>query len=163
MPSFSDLSPTPAHGASLSRNAKHCGLPTKQSLTSTVLHFAGAAPSTSSKNLRTRMTSCTRLRRGQVGPLQQAAHQQLQEGPLRRGGRRDGLAGQHPREHLRPSNTEAVQYKFLLELLTRRAREHQAHLASAAHSTLKGLDSTPKNIKDAMSRKDRQEWADIGG
>ena len=54
----------------------------------------------------------------------------------------------------------------LLELLTIRAREQQAHSACAAHRTLKGLDpdidpdSAPKNFKDAMSRKDRQEWAE---
>ncbi len=40
----------------------------------------------------------------------------------------------------------------------------RAHLASAGHSTLKGLDPdidpdcAPKIFKDAMSRKDRQEW-----
>ena len=54
----------------------------------------------------------------------------------------------------------------LLELLTIRAREQQAHFAGVAHRTLKGLDpdidpdSAPKNFKDAMSRKDRQEWAE---
>ena len=54
----------------------------------------------------------------------------------------------------------------LLELLTIRAREQQAHLARAGHRTLKGLDQdidpdrAPKNFKDAMSRKDRLEWAE---
>ena len=54
----------------------------------------------------------------------------------------------------------------LLELLTIRAREQQAHFAGVAHRTLKGLDPdidpdrAPKNFKDAMSRKDRQEWAE---
>ena len=54
----------------------------------------------------------------------------------------------------------------LLELLTIRARQHQAHFAGAAHRTLKGLDPdidpdrAPKNFKDAMSRKDRQEWTE---
>ena len=53
----------------------------------------------------------------------------------------------------------------LLNLLTIAATEQQAHLASAGHRTLKGLDPdidpdrAPKNFKDAMSRKDRQEWA----
>ena len=54
----------------------------------------------------------------------------------------------------------------MLELLTITAREHQAHLASAGHSTLKGLDPdidpdrSLKNFKDAMSSKDLQEWAE---
>ena len=54
----------------------------------------------------------------------------------------------------------------LLNLLTIAATEQQAHLASAGHRTLKGLDPdidpdrAPKNFKDAMSRKDRQEWAE---
>ena len=54
----------------------------------------------------------------------------------------------------------------LLELLTIRAREQHAHFAVVAHRTLKGLDPdidpdrAPKNFKDAMSRKDRQEWAE---
>ena len=53
-----------------------------------------------------------------------------------------------------------------MELLTIRAREQQAHFAGVAHRTLKGLDPdidpdrAPKNFKDAMSRKDRQEWAE---
>ena len=54
----------------------------------------------------------------------------------------------------------------LLERLTIRSREQQAHFAGAAHRTLKGLvpeidpDSAPKHFKDAMSRKDRQECAE---
>ena len=53
----------------------------------------------------------------------------------------------------------------IFELLTIRAREHQAHFAGAAHRTLKGLDPdidpdrAPKNFKDAMSHNDGQEWA----
>jgi hypothetical protein len=54
----------------------------------------------------------------------------------------------------------------LLDLLTTAATEQQAHLASAGHGTLKGLDPdidsdlAPKNFKDAMSLKDQQEWAE---
>ncbi len=54
----------------------------------------------------------------------------------------------------------------MLELLAISVREHQAHLASSSHSTLKRLvldidpDSIPKNFKDEMSRKDRQDWAE---
>ena len=54
----------------------------------------------------------------------------------------------------------------MLELLTIAAKDHQAHFASAGHRTLKVLDldidpdRAPKNFKDAMSRKDRQEWAE---
>ena len=42
----------------------------------------------------------------------------------------------------------------------------QAHFAGSTHSTLKGLpmsinpDRPPKNFKDAMSRDDKQEWAE---
>ncbi len=63
----------------------------------------------------------------------------------------------------------ATQKQFdadLLELLIISAPEQQAQLASAGNSTLKGLDldihpdSAPKNFKDAMSRKDQQEWAE---
>ncbi len=44
--------------------------------------------------------------------------------------------------------------------------EHYAHLAAAPHRTLKGLDleinseSLPKNYKDAVSRKDLEQWGD---
>jgi hypothetical protein len=54
----------------------------------------------------------------------------------------------------------------LLNLLTKAATEQRAHLSSAGHSTLKGLDPdidpdrAPKNFKDAMSLKNRQEWAE---
>ena len=50
----------------------------------------------------------------------------------------------------------------LLNLLTIAATEQRAHLASAGHRTLKGLDPDidpdrdPKNFKDAMSRKDQE-------
>ena len=53
-----------------------------------------------------------------------------------------------------------------MNLLTIAAKEQRAHLASAGNRTLKGLDPdidpdrAPKNFKDAMSRKDRQEWAE---
>ncbi len=53
----------------------------------------------------------------------------------------------------------------LLNLLTIAAMEQRAHLASAGHRDLKGLDPgidpncAPKNFKDVtMSRKDQQEW-----
>ncbi len=52
-----------------------------------------------------------------------------------------------------------------MELLTKAAKEQHAHLASAGHRNLKGLDLdidpdlAPKNFKDAMSCKDLQEWA----
>ena len=64
---------------------------------------------------------------------------------------------------------QATQKQFnldILELLTITAREHPAHLASTCHNTLKGLDPdidpdcAPKNFKYAMSRKNRQEWAE---
>jgi hypothetical protein len=44
------------------------------------------------------------------------------------------------------------------------AAKHYAHLAAASHSTLKGLDPEinpdipSKNYKDAVSRKDREQW-----
>ncbi len=49
----------------------------------------------------------------------------------------------------------------MLDLLKVAASKHYAHLAAAPHSTLKGLDpeinpdSSPKNYKDAVCRKDR--------
>jgi hypothetical protein len=53
-----------------------------------------------------------------------------------------------------------------LDLLTIAATKQQAQLASADHCNLQGLDldidpeRAPKNFKDAISRKDRQEWAE---
>jgi hypothetical protein len=47
-----------------------------------------------------------------------------------------------------------------------RAEELQAIFAGISHHTLKGLlpfidpDRLPKNFKDAMSRDDKQEWAE---
>ncbi len=52
----------------------------------------------------------------------------------------------------------------MLDLLIEAAVEHYAHLAAAPHRTLKGLDpeinpdSPPKNYKDAVSRKDLEQW-----
>jgi hypothetical protein len=52
----------------------------------------------------------------------------------------------------------------MLDLLKVAAEEHYAHLAAASHRILKGLDPEinpdrpPKNYKDAVSRKDREQW-----
>ncbi len=52
----------------------------------------------------------------------------------------------------------------MLDLLKVAAAEHCAHLAAASHRTLKGLDPEinpdrpPKNYKDAVCRKDREQW-----
>jgi hypothetical protein len=70
------------------------------------------------------------------------------------------------REHTFDRVTQKQFNTDQLNLLTIAATEQQAHLASAGHSTLKGLDldidpdRAPKNFKDAMSLKDRQEWAE---
>ena len=74
-----------------------------------------------------------------MGTLQQAAYQQLQEGPLRRGERRMVLQV-NTRENTFVRVTQKQYNTDLLELLTIRAREQQAHFAGAAHRTLKGLD-----------------------
>ncbi len=52
----------------------------------------------------------------------------------------------------------------MLDLLKVAAAERYAHLAEAPRCTLKGLDPEinpdrpPKNYKDAVSRKDREQW-----
>ena len=55
----------------------------------------------------------------------------------------------------------------MLDPLEVAAAEHYAHLAAASYRTLKGLESLdpelnpdrpPKNYKDAVSRKDREQW-----
>ena len=52
----------------------------------------------------------------------------------------------------------------MLDLLKVAAGEHYAHLAAASHRTLKGLDPEinpdcpPKNYRDAVSRRDREQW-----
>ena len=54
----------------------------------------------------------------------------------------------------------------MLDLLKAAAVQHQAHFAGIQHCTLQGLDPSinpdrpPRNFKDAMSRGDRQDWAE---
>jgi hypothetical protein len=57
----------------------------------------------------------------------------------------------------------------MMNLLKLAAAEHYARLAAALHRTLKGLDpeinpdgsdSPPKSYKDAVSRKDHEQWED---
>ena len=65
--------------------------------------------------------------------------------------------------------TRVTQLKWCmdkLDLAKAVQEEQQAHFAGSTHSTLKGLpmsinpDRPPKNFKDAMSRDDKQEWAE---
>ena len=65
--------------------------------------------------------------------------------------------------------TRVNQQQFLLDMVAmakREAEKHQANMAEVSHRTLKGLpisinpDRPPKNYKDAMSRIDKQEWAE---
>ena len=65
--------------------------------------------------------------------------------------------------------TRVTQIQWLqdkLALSTAVLQEQQAYFAGIPHRTLKGLptsidpDRPPKNYKDAMSREDRQEWAE---
>ena len=65
--------------------------------------------------------------------------------------------------------TRVTQLKWCmdkLDLAKAVTEEHQANFAGSTHRTLKGLptsinpDRPPKNFKDAMSREDKQEWAE---
>ena len=65
--------------------------------------------------------------------------------------------------------TRVTQRQWLmdkLDLEKERIEEVEAHFAGVSHRTLKGLppsidpDRPPKNYKDAMSREDKQEWAE---
>jgi hypothetical protein len=65
--------------------------------------------------------------------------------------------------------TRVTQHQWLmdkLDLSKAVLEEQQANLAGISHRTLKGLptsidpDRPPKNYKDAMSRDDKQEWAE---
>ena len=65
--------------------------------------------------------------------------------------------------------TQKQKNMYMLELLAIAAKEHHAYFSSTAYSTLKGLDleidpdSPPKNFKNTMSRKERQDsrkWAE---
>ena len=65
--------------------------------------------------------------------------------------------------------TQVTQRQWLmdkLDLEKERIEEVEAHFAGVSHRTLKGLppsidpDRPPKNYKDAMSREDKQEWAE---
>jgi hypothetical protein len=64
--------------------------------------------------------------------------------------------------------TRVNQHQYLLDMVAMAKREteqHQANIAEISHHALKGLpisinpDRPPRNLKDAMSRIDKQEWA----
>jgi len=67
------------------------------------------------------------------------------------------------------SFTRVTQNKWIqdkLALINTIAEEQSAYIAGISHRTLKGLpqsvdpDRPPKNYKDAMSREDKQDWAE---
>ncbi len=106
-----------------------------------------------------------------MGPLQSLARKQLYKGTLWHGERRHGHAGKFCSAVTPKTYVQVTQKQYnmdMLDLLKVAAAEHYAHLAAAPHHTLnlslKALDPMinpnrpPESYKDAVSRKDREQW-----